>query len=69
MLLFWYLSLCPWELLQSNGNRSVVFVGWGEQGRKQARKESLKAWVLEHWRGKGDLMGSPCLAADHRAMM
>jgi len=48
MLLFQYSSQYPWELLQRNGNRSVVFVGFGgEQGRKKARKKSLKVWVLQ----------------------
>lgn len=47
MLLLQYSSQYPWELLQSNGNRSVGFVGCREQGRKKARKKSLKVWLLE----------------------
>lgn len=45
LVLLQYSSLYPWELLQSNGKRSVVFCGVGEEVevRKKARKNSLKA--------------------------
>lgn len=36
----------------------MVFCRGEEEVRKKTRKNSLKAGVLEQWKGKGNLMGS-----------